>query len=66
MVTPGVANFGRVKAGTEVIQKVQIRGQRPFRILGVDGADGSVRADLRFREDGIHSVLTLERGKKEK
>jgi hypothetical protein len=23
----------------------------------------SVRADLRFREDGIHTVLTLERGK---
>lgn len=26
----------------------------------------SVRADLRFREDGIHTVLTLERAKKEK
>ncbi len=24
----------------------------------------SVRADLRFREDGIHTVLTLDRGKK--
>ena len=23
----------------------------------------SVRADLRFREDGIHTVLTIERGK---
>ena len=23
----------------------------------------SVRADLRFREDGIHTVLTVERGK---
>jgi hypothetical protein len=26
----------------------------------------SVRADLRFREDGIHTVLTLERTKTEK
>jgi len=26
----------------------------------------SVRADLRFREDGIHTVVTLERGKPEK
>jgi hypothetical protein len=23
----------------------------------------SLRADLRFREDGIHTVLTLDRGK---
>jgi hypothetical protein len=46
VVTPSVASFGRVKVGAEGIQKVQIRGQRPFRILGVDGADGVVRADL--------------------
>ena len=26
----------------------------------------SVRADLRFREDGIHTVLTIERSKGEK
>ena len=26
----------------------------------------SVRADLRFREDGIHTVLTLQRKKAEK
>jgi hypothetical protein len=46
VVSPAVAKLGRVKVGTEAVQKVQVRGQRPFRILAVDGVDGAVSAAL--------------------
>ncbi|MCC6417642.1 MAG: DUF1573 domain-containing protein [Gemmataceae bacterium] len=45
-VTPGVIVLGKVKAGTTTTQKVQVRGQRPFRILGVDGAGDGIEAVL--------------------
>ncbi len=45
-VSPAVVNLGRVKVGSESTQKVQVRGQRPFRILKVDGVDDQVTAIL--------------------
>jgi hypothetical protein len=45
-VSPSLVNLGRVKVGSENTQKVQVRGQRPFRILKVDGVDDQVSAVL--------------------
>jgi hypothetical protein len=45
-VSPAVVNLGRVKVGAAVTHKVQVRGQRPFRILKVDGVDDVVSAVL--------------------
>jgi hypothetical protein len=58
VVSPNAARFGRVKVGAEVIQKVQVRGQRPFRIVAVDGVDGVVSAALPAGAAQNH-VLTL-------
>jgi hypothetical protein len=45
-VSPGVVNLGRVKVGSDTTYRVQVRGDRPFRILKVDGADDVVSAVL--------------------
>lgn len=45
-VSPSVVNLGKVKVGTEVMQKVQVRGQRPFHVLKVDGVGDGVTAVL--------------------
>ena len=45
-VSPGAVSLGRVKVGTEMTQKVQVRGDRPFRILRVDGVDSVVSATI--------------------
>ncbi len=39
-VAPAVANLGKLKLGEVRTLKVQVRGARPFRILGVDGGNG--------------------------
>jgi hypothetical protein len=45
-VAPSVVNLGKMKVGTEVTQKVQVRGQRPFHILKVDGVGDGLTAVL--------------------
>jgi hypothetical protein len=43
-VSPSPVDFGRVKVGSEAVFKVQVRGDRPFRILKVGGTDDVVSA----------------------
>jgi hypothetical protein len=55
-VSPGAVNLGRVKVGAEAVQKVQVRGERPFRIVRVDGVDGVVSAMVPAGEAQNHVV----------
>ena len=41
-----MADVGRVKVGSETTYKVRVRGDRPFRILKVEGTDDVVSAVL--------------------
>jgi hypothetical protein len=45
-VSPSVVNLGKVKPGAVTTQKVQVRGQRPFHILRVDGVGDGVTAEI--------------------
>jgi hypothetical protein len=58
-VAPGVVRLGTVKVGVSKTQRVQVRGSRPFRILGVDGGGGAVTADLPAAQATSH-ILTLQ------
>jgi hypothetical protein len=57
-VSPSEVKLGRLKIGSETTQKVQVRGQRPFRILKVDGVDDVVSAVLPAGSAANH-VLVL-------
>jgi hypothetical protein len=57
-VSPGVINFGKVKVGAPATQKVQVRGQRPFRVLTVDGVGDGVTVELP-REAAQNHILTF-------
>jgi hypothetical protein len=56
-VSPSVVNLGKVKPGSMTTQKVQVRGQRPFRILRVDGLGDGVTADVPAQPSQIHYLV---------
>jgi hypothetical protein len=58
-VAPNVVSLGAVKTGTSVTRKVSVRGNRPFRILGIDGGGTAVTAELPAATATSH-VLTLQ------
>ncbi len=57
-VTPSSVSVGGSKAGDAVTRRVVVRGNRPFKVTGVEGLDGEVSADLPSAAAGSH-VLTL-------
>jgi hypothetical protein len=57
-VAPSVVSLGNVKVGNTKTQKVSIRGNRPFRILDIEGGGDGVTAQLPAGAAQAH-VLTL-------
>ncbi|HYT87635.1 MAG TPA: DUF1573 domain-containing protein [Gemmataceae bacterium] len=57
-VSPSVVNLGKIKPGAMATHKVQVRGQRPFRIIRVDGLGDGVTAEVPPQPAQIH-YLTL-------
>ena len=57
-VAPNVANLGKTKVGEVKTLKVQVRGARPFRILGVDGAGDAVKVEVPTAIAATH-LLTI-------
>jgi Protein of unknown function (DUF1573) len=57
-VSPGLVRMGTLKAGSDKILKVTVRGDRPFSILAVDGQGDGLTADLPTRPAQLHQ-LTL-------
>jgi hypothetical protein len=45
-VAPTKVNYGTAKVGETKTLLVQVRGDRPFRILGVNGTDAAVQVDV--------------------
>lgn len=41
-VSPQVTDLGEVKQGTEIERRVVVRGEAPFKVMGVDGTDGQI------------------------
>lgn len=57
-VAPNVIKLERPKAGGTLTRRVVVRGNRPFRITGIDGLGDEVRAELPTSATSSH-VLTL-------
>jgi hypothetical protein len=57
-VSPRLVKLGGVKVGEEATQKVQIRGQRPFRIAAVEGLGDGLAVDLPA-EAAPNQILTV-------
>ncbi|MCI0642935.1 MAG: DUF1573 domain-containing protein [Gemmataceae bacterium] len=55
-VAPANLHLGGVKVGQTESRKVIVRGQRPFRILGIDGQGDGVTAHIPDRESVSHVV----------
>ncbi|MCI0377408.1 MAG: DUF1573 domain-containing protein [Gemmataceae bacterium] len=55
-VAPANLHVGGVKVGQTESRKVIVRGQRPFRILGIDGQGDGVSAHFPDRESVSHVV----------
>jgi len=57
-VAPGVVNMGKIQAGMEKTMRVQVRGAKQFRILGVDGAGDGVKVEVPTAVAASH-LLTI-------
>jgi hypothetical protein len=58
-VAPNVVNLGTIKKGAEKTQRVQVRGDRPFRIVGLDGGSSAITAEMPASASDSH-ILTLK------
>jgi len=58
-VRPEVLNFGALKVGDTKLMKIQISGQKPFRVLAVDGLGDGVTLELPAAPELVH-VLTVQ------
>jgi hypothetical protein len=58
-VAPRVVNLGTVKKNTETTQRVQVRGDRPFRITAIEGGGPEISAELPASASDSH-ILTLK------
>ncbi len=58
-VSPSTISLGQVKAGVESDHHVMIRGVRPFRIVGIEGADNQLRVRPTNNESKLAHVLTV-------
>jgi hypothetical protein len=58
-VTPNVAALGRLKVNELKTMRVVVRGTRPFRITGVEGAGGGVTIGVPQRSAQVH-YLTVK------
>jgi hypothetical protein len=58
-VVPPVVTLGTVKTGSATTQRVLVRGNRPFRIVGIDGGGTAVTATLPAGAANSH-FLTLQ------
>jgi hypothetical protein len=58
-ISPDSILMGQVKAGTEAERKVIIRGIEPFRVTGVQGADGQFKVRDSSAESKTVHVLTV-------
>jgi hypothetical protein len=57
-VTPAGLSVAGLKVGTAQSKKVIVRGQRPFRILGIDGLGNGITAELPDQQGTTH-ILTI-------
>lgn len=57
-VSPGNLSVSGLKVGEAQTKKVIVRGQRPFRILGIDGLGDGITADVPDRQD-MTLILTV-------
>lgn len=57
-VAPSNVNYGAVKVGETKILRVQVRGARPFRILGVNGDGTGVKVEVPTASAASH-LLTI-------
>jgi hypothetical protein len=58
-VTPNILQFGEVKVGAEAEQKLIVKGEKPFRIVDVKGADHVVAVSAKDEESKPIHVITF-------
>jgi hypothetical protein len=54
---PNTLELGNMKLGQEKLQKVMVRGGKPFRIIGIDGAGDGITYDLPTTPSMIQTVV---------
>lgn len=59
-VSPNVLSFGSIAAGTPVMKKAILRGNRPFSVTGIQNVDASISAEMPTEEKEVQFVpITL-------
>lgn len=58
-VSPSLVLMGNVKAGSEAVRKIIVRGVRPFRIVSVKGTDDQLRVHDDSQQKKMVHVLTV-------
>jgi hypothetical protein len=53
---PNSVNFGQVKLGETLVKKVIVKGNRPFRITGVDGLGDGIDAELPLDSATVQTI----------
>src|SRR5262249_15657643 len=58
-VLPDTLSLGAVKVGDTVVERVQVRGTKPFRVTGVAGAGKDVTSEVASAEPRTVQIVTL-------
>lgn len=58
-VSPQLTDLGQVKQGAEIERRVVVRGDAPFKVVGVDGADGQIAVNDSTPEARAMHVLIV-------